>query len=254
MQKVNVNGIDLAYTRHGSGTPLVLLHGYPLDGSIWSEVVPLLQDRFDLIIPDMRGFGESSREVAPHSLDDYASDIVGLLDRLNIEKTAIAGHSMGGYVALAFARLYPERVSALGLVASQAAADTSERKQGRYDTAAQIAEKGISVVVESMTPKLTADERLRPLVQSIIEQQRPEGMSDAMRAMAERINASAMLYTFRFPVVVIHGDADALIPIERAREVKNAVAHARFFEIKGAGHMPMMEFPAETAKALSYLR
>src|SRR5438045_567393 len=138
MQKANVNGIDLTYTRHGAGTPLVLLHGYPLDGSVWSEVVPLLQDRFDLIIPDLRGFGESSREVAPHSLDDYASDIAGLLDRLNIQKTAIAGHSMGGYVALAFARLYPERVSALGLVSSQAAADTPERKQGRYDTVAQI--------------------------------------------------------------------------------------------------------------------
>ncbi len=253
MQKVNVNGIDLAYTRHGQGTPLVLLHGYPLDGSIWSELVPLLQDRFDLIIPDMRGFGESSREVVPHSLDDYASDIAGLLDRLNIEKTAIAGHSMGGYVALAFARLYPERVTGLGLVASQAAADTPERKQGRYDTVAQIDAKGISVVVESMTPKLTADEHLRPLVQSIIEQQRPEGLSDAMRAMAERMNASAMLYTFRFPVVIIHGDEDQLIPIERAREVKHAVAHSRLVELKSAGHMPMLEFPEETAKALSYL-
>jgi 3-oxoadipate enol-lactonase len=253
MQKVNVNGIDLAYTRHGQGTPLVLLHGYPLDGSIWSEVVPVLQDRFDLLIPDMRGFGESSREVAPHSLDDYASDIAGLLDHLNIKKTALAGHSMGGYVALAFARLYAERVSGLGLIASQAAADTPERKQGRYETAAQINEKGISVVVEAVTPKLTSDERLRPLVQSIIEQQHPRGLSDAMRAMAERMNSSAMLYTFRFPVVIIHGDEDQLIPIERAREVKNAVAHSRFVELKGAGHMPMLEFPEETAKALSYL-
>ena len=253
MQKININDIELAYTRHGAGIPLVLLHGYPLDGSIWSEVVPLLQDHFDLIIPDLRGFGESTTVDTPYTMDTFASDIAGLLDHLGIEKAAIAGHSMGGYVALAFAKLYPDRVSGLGFVSSQALPDTPERKQGRYDTAVQVAKVGIAIVVESMTPKLTVDERLRAFAQSVMAQQRTNGMIGALKAMAERTDASALLSTFKFPVVVIHGTADALIPVDRAREVKNAVPHARLVELKGAGHLPMMEFPEETAKALMSL-
>jgi pimeloyl-ACP methyl ester carboxylesterase len=224
-----------------------------LDGSIWSEVIPLLEHQFDLIVPDLRGFGESTTVDAPYTMDDFASDIAGLLDHLNIERAAIAGHSMGGYVALAFARLYPERATGLGLVSSQAAADSPERKQGRYDSAAQVAEKGIGVVVETMTPKFTSDERIRAFAQTVMEQQRPEGIIGALKAMAERMNSSPMLYTFRFPMVIVHGDADALIPIERAREVKDAAPHARLVEIKDAGHLPMMEAPEETAKALSHL-
>lgn len=254
MEKININGIELAYTRHGEGTPLVLLHGFPLDGSIWSEVVSLLQDHFELIIPDLRGFGESTTVESPYTLDDFASDIAGLLDHLKIERVALAGHSMGGYVALAFARLYPERVAGLGLISSQAAADSPERKQGRYATATQVAETGVSVVAETMTPKFTSDERLRAFVQSVIEQQRPDGIIGALRAMAERMNASAMLYTFRFPMVIVHGDEDMLIPIDRAHEVKNTVAHARWVELKGVGHLPMLEAPKETAEALAKLK
>src|SRR5215208_3562542 len=119
MEKVSVNRIQLAYDRRGTGNPLVLLHGFPLDHHLWDEVVPLLEDMFDIILPDLRGFGESTTADSPYGMDDYASDIAGLLDELSIHKVAVAGHSMGGYVALAFARLYPERISGLGLVSSQ---------------------------------------------------------------------------------------------------------------------------------------
>jgi pimeloyl-ACP methyl ester carboxylesterase len=111
MENIRVNSIELAYERHGKGTPLVLLHGFPLDHHLWDEVVPLLEDSFDLILPDLRGFGESETIDTPYTMEDYASDIAGLLDQLAIQKAAVAGHSMGGYVALAFARTYPERVS-----------------------------------------------------------------------------------------------------------------------------------------------
>src|SRR5512147_1809966 len=146
METLTVNGIRIAYERRGTGTPLVLLHGYPLDHHLWDKVAPLLGDTFELILPDLRGFGGSSTVDSFYTMEDIASDIAALLDHLGIQKAAIVGHSMGGYVALAFARLSPERVSGLGLVSSQALADPEERKQGRYKSAAEVADKGIASV------------------------------------------------------------------------------------------------------------
>jgi len=253
MEKINVNGIELAYTRRGKGTPLVLLHGYPLDSHLWDDVAPLLEDTFGLILPDLRGFGESTTVDSPYTMDDYASDIAGLLDQLGIQKAAIVGHSMGGYVALAFARLYPERVSGLGLVSTQVLADPPDRKEARYKSAADVSEKGIGGVVEAMVPKFTSDERLQGIARETMERQQPAAFIGALRAMAERTDSSSLLSSFKFPVVIIHGEADTLIPIDRAREVKNAVPSAHLVELKGTGHMPMMEAKEETARALMHL-
>jgi 3-oxoadipate enol-lactonase len=253
MEKVNVNGIQLAYERRGKGTPLVLLHGFPLDHHLWDEVVPLLEDTFDIILPDLRGFGESTTVDSPYSMDDYASDIAGLLDQLGIQKAAIVGHSMGGYAALAFVRRYPERVSGLGLVSSQVLADAPERKEGRYKSAADVSENGIGSVVATMTPKFTADEELQSYARASMERQRPAAYIGALKAMAERADSTSLLSSFTLPVVVVHGDADALIPIDRAREVKDALHQVHLVEISGAGHMPMMEAKEKTAEALKHL-
>jgi 3-oxoadipate enol-lactonase len=253
MEKIKINEIELAYTRRGKGTPLVLLHGYPLDHHLWDDVAPLLEDTFDLILPDLRGFGESTTVDSAFTVDDYASDIAGLLDQLGIQKTAIVGHSMGGYVALAFARLYPERVSGLGLVSSQVLADPPDRKEGRYKSAADVSDKGIGGVVETMTPKFTSDERLQAFARESMERQQPAAFIGALKAMAERMDSTPLLSSFKFPVVIIHGEADALIPIDRAREVKNAIPQAHLVELNGAGHMPMMEAKEETARALKHL-
>src|SRR5574341_2624770 len=148
---------------------------------------------------------------------------------------------MGGYVALAFARLYPERVSGLGLVSSQAAADPPDRKEGRYKSAAEVSEKGIGGVVETMTPKFTSDERLQAFARGTMERQQPEAYIGALKAMAERTDSTPLLPAFKFPVVIIHGQADALIPIDRAREVESAIPHAHLVELQDAGHIPMME-------------
>jgi 3-oxoadipate enol-lactonase len=253
MEKINVNDIELAYERHGKGTPLVLLHGYPLDHHLWDEVVPLLKDTFDLIIPDLRGFGESTTVETPYTMDDFASDIAGLLDKLGIQKTAIAGHSMGGYVALAFARLYPERISGLGLVSTQVLADPPDRKEGRYKSAAEVAEKGISGVVDVMTARLTSNEQVQAFARKSMERQQPIAYIGALQAMAERQDATALLASMKYPIVVIHGDADIMIPVDRGREVKAALSEAHLVEIKGAGHMPMCEAPNEIAQALMML-
>ena len=253
MDKINVNGIQLAYERRGNGVPLVLLHGYPLDHHLWDEVAPLLEDTFDVIIPDLRGFGNSTMMAAHHSMDDYASDIANLLDRLNIQKAAIVGHSMGGYVALAFARLYPDHVSGLGLVSSQVLADPPERKEGRYKSAADVSANGIGSVVEAMTTKFTTDENLQAYARESMERQQPAAYIGALKAMAERPDSTSLLSSFKFPVVIVHGDTDALIPIDRAREVKAALPEAHLVEISGAGHMPMMEAKEKTAEALKHL-
>ncbi len=254
MEKLNINGIKLAYSRHGKGNPLVLLHGYPLDHHLWDEVTPLLQDTFDLIIPDLRGFGESTTVDTPYTMDDFASDIVGLLNQIDIHKAAIIGHSMGGYVALAFARLYPERVNGLGLVSSQVLADPPDRKEGRYKTAAEVAEKGIGGVVETMTPKFTSDPHWQAFARQSMERQQPAAYIGALKAMAERVDSTSLISGIKYSVVVVHGDSDALIPIERAREVKAVLPESHLVEIKGAGHMPMCEAPHETAQAFMLLR
>ena len=250
MEIISVNGFDLAYVRYGRGIPLVLLHGFPLDHTSWNEVVPFLENDFEVILPDLRGLGQSTTVETPYTISDMADDIAGLLDQLRVEKAVIAGHSMGGYVALAFARNYPQRVRGLGLISSQAAADVPEGKERRYKTAVEVAEKGVIVVADAMTPKLSSNAQVQSFVRGVIEKQNKSGVIGALKAMAERENLLAYLSTARFPVTLIHGDADVLIPIERAKEIQAAVPSAQVVEISGAGHMPMMEYAAETAGGL----
>jgi pimeloyl-ACP methyl ester carboxylesterase len=252
MKKIQTNNITLAYERIGVGTPLMLIHGYPLDHTIWNDVIPLLKNDFDLILPDLRGFGQSDTVETPYTMFDMADDLAGLLDYLKIEKAALAGHSMGGYIALAFARKYPQRVSGLGLVSSQAAADSPEGKDRRYQTAAEVAQKGVGIVAEAMPPKLSADVRVQAFARVVIEQQNPLAVMGALKAMAEREDLMSYISSATFPVTLIHGNEDVLIPIERAQEIKAVLPSARLVELQGAGHMPMMEFAKEVAEGLKF--
>lgn len=253
MKKVTVNGINLAYTRCGRGMPLVLVHGYPLDHTIWDEVVPYLENDFELILPDLRGFGESDMVGSEYTINDMAGDILGLLDYLGMDRVCMAGHSMGGYLALAFARRWPDRLCGLALVASQALADSPERIQGRYESAIAVMRDGVGQVVEAMSPKLTPDARVQAYVRSLIAAQRPAGLAGALKAMAVRDDSMPFLSAFKFPVALVHGDADALVPVERAREIKNILPLSLLLELPGVGHMPMMEAARETSEALKYL-
>ena len=250
MLTVKLKTISIAYERRGQGTPLVLVHGYPLDHSIWDKLAPLLEKRFDLIIPDLRGFGGSENGEKDAGMTDYAQDLAGLLDHLSIRKALVAGHSMGGYVALAFARVYPSRTLGLGLVSSQALADSSERKAGRYQQAQSVLTAGVGEVAEGMSVKLTTDPHLQIAMKELIRRQRPEGLAVALRAMADRPDSMAFLPGFDFPISIVHGLEDQLIPIERAREVRALVKTGHLFEIKGSGHMLMLEKPRKTAQAL----
>jgi 3-oxoadipate enol-lactonase len=253
MNRVLLNGLELAYDRRGAGTPLVLIHGFPLDHTIWEPVIPLLEKAFDLILPDLRGFGESQTSRTPYLVADLAGDVASLLDLLGLEGAMVAGHSMGGYVALAFAHAFAGRTLGLGLVASQSLPDAPERKASRYEEAAHVLANGVGDVAESMSIRLTGDPELQARLKALMLRQRPEGLAGALRAMAERADSTPFLPEFNFPVSIVHGQADALVPVERARAVKAAVKKGYLTEVPGAGHMPMMEAPAETAKALRML-
>ena len=254
MLKIKLNGIEVAYDRRGSGTALVLLHGYPLDHTIWEQILPLLDSDFDLIVPDFRGFGESPVSPTPYLLSDLARDIAALLDQLGIKKAAIAGHSMGGYVALAFATIFPKLVRGLGLVATQAAADTPERKTGRYELALRLESNGVAEVADSMPRLLTTDSSLQARLKNLIQVQSPAAMAANLRAMADRQDSSSFLPGFKFPVVVVHGRSDQLIPVERASDVMTAVKQGHLTIIDSAGHMPMLETSQKTAEALKKLK
>lgn len=253
MLKAFVNGTELAYRRGGSGSPLVLLHGYPLDHTTWEPVLPFLQGLADLILPDLRGFGASRSPQAGYSLADMAADVAALLDHLNIEQAALAGHSMGGYIALAFARAFPERIRGLGLIASQAVADSPEGRKGRYETADRVRQQGVGVVADSMPSRLTSDPTLQVLLREIVLRQSPQGIIAALEAMAARPDSTPALSGYDFPVVILHGLQDALVPVERARQVLALVRHGHLVELKGVGHMPMMEAAQATAEALRML-
>lgn len=242
----------LAYHRSGHGAPLILAHGFPLDRAFWNPLLPHLEAHFDCIAPDLRGFGDSPATESGYSLDDMAADLGALLSELRLPSAFLAGHSMGGYLALAFARRFGSQLLGLALLGTQAAADLPERKAARYDTIAQVRREGVNPVL-GMAEKLTADPRHAPALRQIIQRQQPAGVMGALQAMAERPDSHSVIAALTVPVVIVHGIDDVLIPIERAREMKAALPSALLTELPGVGHSPPFEAPEQTAAALRQL-
>lgn len=244
--------IQLAFEEHGSGLPVVLLHGYPLDRSIWSPLVPLLKEHARLILPDLRGFGQTPlpKEDEPYSMRVLADDVLDLLDRLNIEKAVLVGMSMGGYVALAFAHAYPQRLAGLGLVSTQARADSPEKRQDRMKTAEQVRRRGVTRTLKGMAEKLTPKAELVPVLSELINRQSSKGVVAALKGMAERRDSTENLANISVPTVVIAGTDDVLIPMQRSQEMNQLLGWSWLVEIPGGGHMSMMEKPELVADAL----
>ncbi len=247
-----IEGVRIAYTRRGRGIPLVLIHGYPLDRSIWELAEVLLDNDFDMVVPDLRGFGESDAADAGRSILAYAEDVAGVMRHVGLAKAIVAGHSMGGYVALALMRQHPEVVAGLGLISSQILPDPPERKQARYAAARDVMTDGVGPVAESMAAKLSADLRVQAAMRALISRQRPAGLVSALEAMAERPDSTDTVAAATVPVLIVHGAADALIPVERGRSIQEILPKARYVELPAAGHMAMMEDPAAVADALRW--
>ncbi len=242
--------VKLFYEERGSGPALVLLHGYPLDHTIWDGVASELAGRCRVITPDLRGHGRSPAPEGAYAMRLLAGDVAALLDELGLEQVVLAGHSMGGYAALAFAQAYPERLRGLALVASQAAADPPERRQGRYETAAQVAAQGMAPVAEAMAPRLAVDPMLTEPLRRLILRGSPTGTIGALQGMAERPDLTDFVTGLDLPVVLVAGEQDAFIPAERSRALAARLRRGWLVVIPGAGHMPMLEAPHEVAEAL----
>lgn len=240
-------------TRTGSGQALVLLHGFPLDNTIWQPLLPHLTDHFEVILPDLAGFGLSPLPKPDYHLTDMAADLADLLRGLGLPRAFVAGHSMGGYVALAFARQSPQMLLGLGLISTQAGSDTPDGQANRHKTAAAVAEKGPGVVADAMSAKLSANPAHESLLRETILRQSVPGIVNALKAMAARPDSSDLLPGLGCPVSIVHGLDDALIPPERARAMKAAIPNAYLTELPGVGHMPMLEAPLEIAEALKKL-
>lgn len=247
----------LAHTVSGDGPAVVLLHGFPLDRNIWEPQVAHLSSRYRVIAPDLPGLGESPPLSGdePPTMAGMARAMRALLDHLDVRRAAVAGHSMGGYVALALYKEAPERVSGLGLVATQARADTDEARSGRYATADKVWAEGTGVLAYGMGPKLFGPEvrQERAVYRGVLEIIRrapAEGARAALLAMAAREDMRPRLPGVDVPTLVLTGEEDRLIPPDRSDEMAAAIPNAVLVKLAGAGHMPMLEQPDEVNRAL----
>ncbi len=247
--------LSLFYTDKGKGTPLLLLHGFPLNHTIWAEQVEALSPNYRVITPDLRGHGRSPAPEGAYSVELMARDLLLMLDKMEIEKAVWAGHSMGGYIALAAWRLAPERFSGFGMIASNYLADTPEAKAKRYESAEKVSQEGAKAAVN---PKLfkegTAEET--PIVkraEQIMRATPPAGIIGSLLAIASRPDSTETLKTINVPSLVLGGAGDQLFKPEIPEQMAKLLPDARLVMAANSGHMPMLEEPQVVTSALSDL-
>jgi 3-oxoadipate enol-lactonase len=245
--RVRVNGLQVAYTDEGAGLPLLLVHGFPLNRGTWSKQVEAFKARHRVIAPDLRGLGESESTPGPVSMNRFAADLHALMDYLGTGPVILAGHSMGGYVALAFAHAFPKMIRGLVLVGTKAGKDTAEIAAARRATAEKVRDADSSVVVDAMAPKMLSpanrDEAMAAAVRDFMVPSNPEGVIGALLGMAERPDARNWLGKIRVPTLVIAGAEDTIIPPSESEAMAEAIPGAKLTLIPKAGHLVAFERP-----------
>jgi pimeloyl-ACP methyl ester carboxylesterase len=247
---------DLSFDDTGKGEPFVLLHAFPLDRRMWLAQKDELAQSARIIAPDLRGFGRSADLPVARSLEDHADDVAALLDKLRIERATIAGASMGGYVALAFARRHAHRIARLALADTRSLADSIEGRTARDQNIALVRTEGVPALVERMLPKLlgaTASPDVVTRVRSLGNSQKPEGLTAALAAMRDRPDSTAVLSTLNVPSTVIVGEVDSISPPDEARAMAALLPRAEVEVIPGVGHLSNLEAPAAFTTALRRL-
>jgi 3-oxoadipate enol-lactonase len=226
MKTQTVNGAELAYVDAGAGRPVVLVHGFPLDHSMWNAQIDALSGDYRVIAPDLRGFGRSGVSEGTVTMQQFADDLAGLLRALEVdEPVVLCGLSMGGYVAWQFWRRHGRRLGGLILCDTRAVSDTPEAAASRREMAEQVLREGPEPLVAQMMPKLFAPSTAKDqpeLVESlrrVMLQTDPRGIAAAARGMAERPEMVSQLHRIACPVLVIVGELDAISTVDEMRAI-----------------------------------
>jgi len=261
MAFIRVNDIQIAYADTGIGRPIVLIHGYPFNRSLWNEQVAVLSSSYRVIAPDLRGFGESDAAPGTATMNVMARDVALLMDHLEIPRAAIGGLSMGGYVALAFYKQFPSRVRALVLANTRSQGDTEEGKETRAQQAERALNEGMAGIADGMLPKLLTPETVskRPevvkRVRDMMLKTKPEGAAAALYGMAEREDQTQLLEKITVPALIMVGAEDAITPVADSEKMHAAIPSSRLVVIESAGHVSNFERTEQFNDALlSFLK
>lgn len=256
MSKVSVDGVEIAYAEAGSGLPVLFVHGYPLNKSMWDPQVQELSRGYRCITVDLRGHGESDAPLWYATMDMFANDLAKLLDHLNVPQAVICGFSMGGYVTFAFYRQFRERVRALILADTRPQADTPEARQGRFAAAQTAHRQGVGAIADAMVPRLLSPASVqgRPdlvqRVRAIIESMPVTGIAADLMAMAQRPDSTPLLPEIRCPTLIIVGEEDAITPVADSQLMAERIPGAQLVTIPGAGHLANLEQPEAFNRAV----
>lgn len=253
----SIGGITVGYDDVGAGEALVLVHGHPFDRSMWRpQIEHFSKAGWQVIAPDLRGYGESTVVPGKTTLDVFACDIADLLDQLGVERFVLGGLSMGGQIVMEFLRLFPRRVRALVLADTTAAAAETEDRTMRRQVADRLMSEGMGPFAEEVLPKMVAPHNIHAmpatadLVLTMMQRTSPPGAAAALRGRAERPDYFETLATVAVPTLVVVGSDDEFTPLADARKIRDHVDGAILTVIEGAAHMPNLERPTEFNSAL----
>jgi 3-oxoadipate enol-lactonase len=247
MSLLNIGDIQLGYTDTGLGQPVVLLHGYPFDRTLWNEQVAALSSSYRVVTPDLRGLGESDASPGAATMNRMAQDVAALLDELGIARAVIGGLSMGGYVTLAFYKQFPSRVRALVLADTRAQADTEEGKQTRVQQAEKALAEGMAGIADGMLPKLLTPETVskRPelvkRVRDMMLRTKPEGAAGALLGMKDREDLTGLLPQISCPTLILVGAEDPITPVADSEKMHREIAGSRLVVLENAAHVSNLE-------------
>jgi pimeloyl-ACP methyl ester carboxylesterase len=257
MPHLVAGGRTFHYLEAGDGPVALFIHGFPLDATMWHEVMDDLGGLRRCIAVDLRGFGGTGRTTRDVlAMEDHANDIAAFLTKASVVADVdVVGLSMGGYVALAFAQLHPDRLRSLALLDTKSTADSEEAQAGRDAAAAMAVREGRSAFAASMVDVLLAQQAslwLRARVRTMIEDTPTETVVAALAGMKQRPDRTQVLAHSKAPTAVIVGEQDRLTSFADAEHMA-AAARTTVTVVPGAGHLPPIEQPAAVVSALRAL-
>lgn len=260
MAKANINGIEMNYHTAGSGEAVVLIHGHPFDYTMWQPQIDAFAKTYRVIAPDLRGYGKSSLPAgSPTRFEDYATDVLLLLDKLGVESFHLGGLSMGGQIVMELYRQAPQRIKSLILADTFASPDTPEVKQGRYDAATRLEKEGMAPYAEEVIYKMMKPDHVASMpeaarfVVDMMKATNPAAAATALRARAERIDyLKEVLPQVNVPALIIVGRQDEFTPVAKAEEMAAKLKKHQLVVIEDAGHMPNLEHTDEFNAAVLY--